>query len=327
MQDSIVASTLRVGDLVVHPSYGKGRVMTIEVGRVQVYLHGYPSTNPNGRVIVFSEPERFLERLDAGTDPELDFLPAWDGKRFVQATKPLDFEGAVAKFLRMFPGGLDDAAYLRHERAYKDAAHKRWMETLSCRGTGLIDAGDGTAIYEAINAVYGDSKTAKDAPESRLNLLFQRVEEPAYFDALRADPKATVEYLRTTLAFLGSPGDQTFNSYIAALQALPTRKGGAKLDQWTTVTWLPFIADPTNHVLIKPTLTRAVAAYFPHEIHYDAAPNFRTYKLCVELGKRLLVRLNERCLNPLGRPLDMIDAQSFMWAVEKWTEADIKATR
>lgn len=309
------------GAFVEHAQFGIGKIVYSDGACVHVYFPAKLGSRPADRVAQFADPTRYLKQAAPSKHPELDNLPPWSGKAFDVSSHSFNLDLQVTKFLRLFPGGVDDPGFAEHETEYKRAAHGRWATELAPRLNMLIAARDGASIASALDAVYGDPR-AKSNPASRLNLLYQPVEEPAFFSALREGGDATVEYLDAAYAFIRDPGETHFNLFVRSLSALPTRPGGARIDMWTTLTWLPFVVDPEHHIVVKPTIVQAFAASIPFELNYKPELNYLTYRCCVALACLLRDKLERTAINPARRQFDMIDVQSFMWVVERWAKPD-----
>jgi hypothetical protein len=324
-RDGRLPFTAARGEYVRNPSYGLGKILFADGAHVIAYFKGHPAPRPDGRVVKFQAGTTSLEGVTETRDEELDNLPPWVDGKFKVAKTDLDLVKAIGIFLQFFPGGFSDPNYLRRERDYKASASHRFDSIARPALAGWIAEGNADAIARALDAVYGDPKAPQEGADTRLNVLYQQVEEPAYFDALRTGGPATVEYAAAALEFIRAGDKASFDSYLAALGALPTRRGGAHLAHWTTLTWLPFIADPKRHFLVKPTIIQAYEAMLGYDIRYRSELNFETYARCVSLAERLKARLEQSEINLGKRPLDMIDVQSFMWVVERWSPGDIKA--
>lgn len=305
------------GSLVRHATLGLGKIIHGDGAGVHVYFPEKDGLTAKDRVARFRDPSTYLTPAPSISHPELDNLPPWDGSAFRVATNSVDVTQAIERFLHLFPGGIDDPKFLQHEIAYKRAAHRRWIDGLASRVSELAQSKDGDLAAGGIDAVYGSSRPGP-GEEPRLNLLYQRIEEQAYFEALGKGQVATTEYLSAASTFVLDPNEANFEALASALRSLPTRSGGTRLDMWTTITWLPFIADPLRHIIIKPTIMQSFAAAIPFEIHYRSELNFRTYRSCVEMARLLGDKLEKSAINLGGRRFDMIDIQSFMWVVERW---------
>jgi hypothetical protein len=311
-----MSTQLKVGGLVEHPSLGLGKIVWMDSSEARVYFKDPSRPDPDTRVRLFRLPSPFLSATAVEHDEELDNLPQWDGNRFV-GTRTYDWETAKRIFWKHFSQGLGDTAFIAQEEQYKRSAHQRYVEARP-QLDALIQQRDGGAIAELIDAIYGDKRALPGSESERLNLMYQRVEEPAFFDALRAGGDATVSYAQALIAWIDESSEQNFVRYVEALSSLPRRTNGAALDTWTTATWPNFIAAPHAHFLVKPTIVQAFAGLIPFEIQYRPDLNYTTYKRCVDMAKRLLRLLGDSELNPERRHLDLIDVQSFMWVVERY---------
>ncbi len=310
--------SLKNGDKVTHPTLGVGKVVSTAADLVRIYFKQPQEPVPDRRVKKFKLPAPMLTPTGDLADAELDNLPPWSDERFQQFQTPLTLDAAKARFLEHFPDGLDDPQFHRRELDYKRSAHRRFVENFRSNCDRWIASGDAQALASGLNEVYGNPKVPEHKPDSRLNILYQRAEEPAYFDALSAAGAATVEFVAAALDFIDKGTRADFNRYADALARLPTRSGGFQLDKWTALTWLPFIAAPARHFVIKPTIVRAFSSALPHEITYQAQPNFITYTRVVDMAHRVADVLASSELNLRRRKLDFIDVQSFMWAVERY---------
>ena len=76
---------------------------------------------------------------------------------------------------------------------------------------------------------------------------------------------------------------------------------------WPLVTVFGFIAQPEQHIFLKPTVTRIAAREYGFDFRYKSRPSWETYASLLEFAET--IRRDQRAL----RPRDMIDIQSFMW--------------
>ena len=141
--------------------------------------------------------------------------------------------------------------------------------------------------------------------ESRTNLLFS-FEKMALRDGLR-----TEEALRTfsegLYEFLHGRGsiETRFNRWCAVVASLPRRQ--TRVLTWPVVTVFGFIAQPDQHIFLKPNVMRIAAAQYGFNLHYHARPDWSTYGEVLEFAA--VVRWDLRDL----APHDMLDIQSFLW--------------
>ena len=199
------------------------------------------------------------------------------------------------RFLRFFPDGFEDATYLDWERGYKAEAHAQWHVELSHSEfrTLLRERRFGEVAKRALRI------------ESRTNLLFS-FEKMALRDAIR--PPAGAQAMAEGLyAFLHGRGsiETRFSRWCAVVGALPRRQ--TRVLTWPVVTVFGFIAQPAEHMFLKPNVTRVAAAQYRFSLTYESRPNWRTYADL--LGFASVVRRDVCDL----RPRDMIDIQSFLW--------------
>jgi hypothetical protein len=201
------------------------------------------------------------------------------------------------KFLRFFPEGFRDEDYLETERDYKWASHLRWRESLG-RHTfaALLRAGQHDEIA---------ARAVRIEQRSRYSMLFS-FEKMALRDAVKSASGAHT-FAEGLFAFLYGRGEveQRFEAWVSAVAKLPRKQ--TRVLTWPVVTVFGFIAQPEQHIFMKPNTLRAAARAYDFDLAYRSRPNWGTYSGLLELAAR--VRSDQRDL----RPLDMIDIQSFLW--------------
>jgi hypothetical protein len=201
------------------------------------------------------------------------------------------------KFLRAFPGGFRDPTYLDWERDYKVEAHERWESALDKRRFGeILKAGAFDEI--ATTAVRIEQKT-------RHSMLFS-FEKMALRDALKTAPamRAFSEGLYDYLHGKGAL-PQRFERWVETVDALPRRQ--TRVLTWPLVTVFGFLAQPGEHIFLKPNVTKIAARKYGYDFRYQSRPNWDTYASLLEWTAVI-----RRDLKDL-RPRDMIDIQSFIW--------------
>jgi hypothetical protein len=216
--------------------------------------------------------------------------------RSVSRSRPAPLQRARrAKFLRYFPKGFHDATYVDWERDYKWAAHLQWQRVLGREAfRDLLAAGEYKTI--AAHAV---------AIEARTNLLFS-FEKMALRDAVKGSAGARA-FAQGLYDFLYGDGDMQsrFERWVATVARLPRRQ--TRVLTWPLTTVFGFIALPSTHFFLKPTVTRLAAQRYGLPLDYRSRPNWETYRSLL-----MLARTVRRDLADL-RPRDMIDIQSFLW--------------
>jgi hypothetical protein len=312
--------TFQLGQHVEHSTWGLGKVLFVDADAVHVYFHSLGEPVPEKRVkLISSKGWHFLTAVEAQPDNVLDQLPLWNGKEFRRPKSDVTIAEAKRTFFRMFDGGIDDPAFYAKEFAYKRLAMDRFNQQFLPRARGWIAAGDAAAIANGIDEVWGKHLPSK----YRLNLLYHMGEAPAYFEALHKGGPATVAYAQALLDLLESNTDAAFDRFSAALGALPMREGGTDIAKWATLTWLPFIADPARHIVVRSSIIQAFASAYPRELNFKPQINGLSYRCILEFVEDFRRVLQASEINRSGRELDLMDVQSFMWAVAKYKKIDV----
>ncbi|HYX53685.1 MAG TPA: hypothetical protein VE783_09540 [Candidatus Limnocylindrales bacterium] len=199
------------------------------------------------------------------------------------------------KFLHFFPGGFRDETYLAWERDYKAAAHQEWNRVLS-RDTHAALLREGRHEEVALRAV---------KIEARTNLIFS-FEKMALRDAVKP-PSGARAFSTGLYEFLygKSQPQEKFEQWCEVVAALPRRQ--TRVLTWPIVTVFGFIAQPEQHIFLKPNVTKLAAREYGFPFHYESRPSWQTYQSYIEFVEQ--VRKDMRDL----RPRDMIDLQSFIW--------------
>jgi len=201
------------------------------------------------------------------------------------------------KFLRFFPKGFRDEDYLETEREYKWESHLRWREALGV-DTFRTMLRDGRCDEIAARAV-------RIEQQSRYSMIFS-FEKMALRDAVRSAAGART-FAEGLFEFLHGKGDlhARFDAWVEAVASLPRKQ--TRVLTWPLVTVFGFVAQPEQHMFMKPNTMREAARAYGFDLHYHSRPNWNTYSQLLELAA--LVRKDQRDL----RPRDMIDVQSFLW--------------
>lgn len=204
---------------------------------------------------------------------------------------------ARRKFLRYFPDGFRDDTYLEWERNYKWETHQRWQEALSPdEFRSLLGKGDYTEIA---------ARAVRTEQRSRHSMIFS-FEKMALRDAVKSSAGAKM-FAEGLYEFLHGKADkqQRFDRWCATVAALPRKQ--TRVLTWPLVTVFAFIAQPDQHIFLKPTVTRRAAEAYGYDFRYQSKPNWETYSDLLQFGE--IVRQDMRDL----KPRDMIDIQSFVW--------------
>jgi hypothetical protein len=199
------------------------------------------------------------------------------------------------KFLSIFPGGFRDEDFIGLERDYKWMAHRHWQEQLN------------PEVFRRLMEDKAWCEIANRAVrvESRTNLIFS-YEKMALRDAVKLDDGARL-FSQGLYAFLHEPGDPVakFEAWVAAVATLPRRLN--RVLTWPVATVFGFLAQPKDHIFIKPTVMKMAARKYGWDFAYTPRPSGEAYGNALAWAARV-----KRDLKDL-RPRDMIDVQSFLW--------------
>jgi hypothetical protein len=199
------------------------------------------------------------------------------------------------KFLRFFPDGFRDETYIDWERDYKWEAHERWERELSqSEFRSLISAGNAAEVARRAVTI-----------ESRTNLLFS-FEKMAIRDAVKSAEGARA-FAEGLYDFLHGRGniETKFNRWIEVVAELPRKQ--TRVLTWPVVTVFGFIAQPGQHVFLKPMVTKRAAVEYDFDFQYRSRPDWHTYSSLLEFAGQVM--RDQRALHPR----DLIDAQGFIW--------------
>jgi len=292
---------LEVGSIVRHPkrpAWGPGKILSLEGDTALVFFaeggsHNELTKNP----ISLELKTAGLESAGAVSHPRLDHLPPLVGDSLTEGDTYITLEQGIDRFLRLFPEGFHGTSFDKEERGYKERAHHEAIRLLS------RDALNDLILRQD----YDQVATRALQVIQRVNLLFPQ-EQMAIRDGL----KSAEDQRRFALALFellhGSISYETrFPKFTEALSALPQKQ--APVLKWPVQTILPFLFDPTQHMFLKPQVTRQAARRCAFDLNYDPHPNWTTYSQLLELC-RILFRELARL-----KPRDYIDLQSFIWCI------------
>lgn len=293
------------GTLVKHSVWGLGKVVEAPLPHLVIHFSSL-TRDPGGpkRKLQAHAPQ--LSVSDVQSDPELDAVSltshsAKSGKprtaRPKALPKPLvnSIEQAITWFKTTFAGGFRDEGFIKDELRDKRGAHQDWdLAFGNGKAQAMLDANDGAAIGAG------------------LTKLFQATKIPAPFETLAArdglkDPEAATRLLRAVLDYVDRPDAVSFASLVDAVGKLPAPGDGARVLTWPNVTLLPFLADPTRFMVLKPTIARKMARRMNFELAYAVPPAWPAYDSMQNMSSRLLQQLSADGAE------DFIDVQSFMW--------------
>lgn len=201
------------------------------------------------------------------------------------------------KFLFYFRKGFLTQKYYDWERGYKWEAHVLWMEILNKKEyKRLLEAGEYTEIANCAAKI-----------ESKTNLLFS-FEKMALRDAIKTaeGAKAFAEGLFNLIYGTGKL-QKRFEAWIETVASLPRKQ--TRVLTWPLVTVFGFIANPAEHIFLKPRVTKIAAEKYAFDFAYRSRPDWETYQRYLAFAEQVgtdLIDMN---------PKDMIDIQSFLWVM------------
>ncbi len=201
------------------------------------------------------------------------------------------------RFLRIFPDGFYDEQYLLWEHNYKWNAHRLWQENLGKEEfQRLLHRGDFDVIAKHALQV-----------ESKCTFLFS-FEKMAIRDALHTGTGARTfaEGIFQLLYGTGSLRDR-FVRWIVAVADLPRKQ--SRVLSWPVVTFFPYIAQPKQHMIMKPRAMMTAAEALGFDLQYSSKPSWSTYERLLEFGK-----LTREAIADL-KPRNNHDVQTFLWVI------------
>ncbi len=295
-----------LGTLVEHTAWGRGKIVEISSSHVVVHFPSLAGSEQGPRRRFQVTAEQLSVAADQ-SDPALDGVKTGP----VRARKPkaagsaphrrsaLPLEHAVALFQADYPGLFQDPRLVSEELGYKRKAHARFVELLAeGRGRELLGSGASAEIT------------------SSLVELYKATHIPSPFERLAAcegfkDGAGASRVLGAALDFLDSPAAGTFEGLTAAIGGLPTPARGSRVLTWPNVTILPFLADPSRFMVLKPGVAQQMASRMGFDLPYATSPRWP----CYEALLRMCARLRDE-LSALGA-VDYIDVQTFMWVTRE----------
>jgi hypothetical protein len=214
--------------------------------------------------------------------------------------KQLD-QKALAKhrkrFLRFFPKGFRDERYLDWEHAYKWHAHTLFNE--------LLDKEE----FETLLRKREYLEIARRAlqVESGTTFLFS-FEKMALRDALRTvDGAHTFSEGLYQLLYGNGSSKTRFVEWIMAVSELPRKK--SRVLSWPILTFFPYIAQPSKHMVMKPTAMMKAAAALGYDLEYSSKPSYTAYQSLLKLADLTKIGISDL------KPRNYHDVQTFLWVI------------
>ena len=297
-------SDIAKGTLVQHASLGVGKVVAVEPTALHVFFPRFGRRYaaklrwPDAQGLLSTdrvERDSWLEGLSS-------FLLDPTERRYALATGWITHDQALAEFLRGFPRGFADPAYLgsngsaaRARAPHWRAAGAEWLRSLgNGEGERLLAARDLRRLVE--RAVRIEKHVAPIPGTFEAGTLARAFE----------DPDAALPFFEALFEFMaGVPGRARFERLSVAADALEIEPALA----WPIVTLFPFVADPRRHVFLSPRTACAAAKRLGCDLRYDPTPTWPTYAALRSFAARLLARLEA------AGARDFVDVEAFLHAM------------
>lgn len=201
------------------------------------------------------------------------------------------------RFLRFFPKAFKDQRYIEWERTYKWEAHKLFDQLLNREEFGRL----------LVTRQYSLIATRALQVEAKTNFLFS-FEKMALRDALNmGDGAKTFAEGLHTLLYEKAPLREQFVQWIVSVSQLPRKK--SRVLSWPVLTFFPFIAQPSKHIIMKPSAMKLAAEELGFDLEYSSKPSFTTYERLLRLAD-----LTGEAIADL-KPKDYHDLQTFLWVI------------
>lgn len=194
-------------------------------------------------------------------------------------------DGAIARFLQVFPGGFRDPDYLSKERTYKVVAAEFLQAELPLEAA--LNADTGACIIAA--KAFGKTNLLSLFEQSRVREVLKGPAGPAFVRAAARLARGDLNALEKMADTLKANGAAT----------------------WPIMTYLPYLWSPSEHLFLKPTVTVEFAERVGHRFARDYGSDDRAavYQSLLSLRDETNAALADL------QPADGIDVQSFIWVV------------
>lgn len=294
--------TYENGQLIEHPKWGRGKIVQVEGDKVRVIFR----SEPQPKLI---DTARFpLPLAENQKDPYFGriHLPAASskgkGKGAGAVKSSITQAEAKRRFLAKFPLGFQDPAYREAERNHKVEASERWAREMGREELErLLAAGEFAEVAQRALEI-----------EAQANLL-DVFAKAALRNAAKAEPEAFARGLVELVSGEAEMPDR-FEGFAAMLDSLPQPK--TQTFKWPIQTIFPFLADPREHLFLKPKVTQLAADRFGFDLQYRPQPAWDVYARVLEFARQLSQDLAEL------KPADLIDVQAFLYLSGRMEEEE-----
>jgi hypothetical protein len=211
----------------------------------------------------------------------------------------ITFEQQVGYFMKLYPVGFEDEAYIKAERGepgakgaekLKDAALERVEDLLSQKNLDdMIASGSYEEIHQMIYELLTSTKSTTQKSEA------------TRFKNMSEETRESVAQSLRELLYGERSYSIRFDSFVAALDV----EDGAT---WPLSTLLQALVYPADHLFVKPTFFKKQALILDIDPKYDTSPNATTYEQFLQAARRTMELLQEAG----QRPRDLWDVHVFI---------------
>lgn len=206
----------------------------------------------------------------------------------------IGFDGARNRFLKLFPEGFSDPAFIG-SKSEGELFYKRDMASWLCAEAPLQQTIDGAVDGLTILRAFQRTNLVDSHTKPKLSTVLKGEKANRLIEILARFANGEIQWACETL------GREFANDGVAT---------------WPVLTYLAFFWRPEEHAFLKPEFTkeysRRVGHHFVYE--YSSKPDSGTYFALLDM----LDETRKHILD-LG-PSDYIDLHSFMWAVSMYED-------
>jgi len=211
----------------------------------------------------------------------------------------ITFEQQVAYFMKLYPVGFEDEAYIKAERGepgakgaekLKEAALERVEDLLSQKNLDdMIAGGSYEEVHQMIYELLISTKSTTQKSEA------------TRFKNMSEETRESVAQSLRELLYGERSYSIRFDSFVAALDV----EDGAT---WPLSTLLQALVYPADHLFVKPTFFKKQALILDIDPKYDTSPNATTYEQFLQAARKTMELLQEAG----QRPRDLWDVHVFI---------------
>lgn len=211
-------------------------------------------------------------------------------------TSFIGYDGARNRFLKLFPGGFSDSAFIG-SKSEGELFYKRAMASWLCAEAPLERALDGTVDGLAILRAFQRTNLVDSHTKAKLSTVLKGEKAKHLIEILARFANGEIQW---------------------ACEALSREFADEGVATWPVLTYLAFFWLPEKHAFLKPEFTKEYSRRVGHcfGFEYSSKPEAGTYLALLDM----LDETRKHVLD-LG-PSDYIDLHSFMWAVSMYEDAD-----